>query len=154
TKGFAASVEGMVRAFRLYGHLNAQIDPLGRDHHTSLPELEPKSYGFSSSDMKALVDYEPLFGSEKVTLERLVARLRESYCGHIGVEYQNIPGSRSRTWLREQIESGDYATLNGEEDQRLIYKKLVEADGFETFLHRKYVGAKRFSLTGGDSLIP
>lgn len=154
TKGFAASVEAMVRAFRLHGHLIAQIDPLGRDRRTSQPELEPSLYGFTKSDMEAEVHYEPLFGAEKVTVRTLIARLRELYCGHIGVEYQNIPGSQARNWLRDQIERHDYAELDGEKDQRLILEKLIDADAFETFLHKKYVGAKRFSLTGGDALIP
>ncbi len=154
TKGFAASVEAMVRAFRLHGHLVANIDPLGRDRRTAPPELDPSSYGFTKSDMKSQVHYEPLFGSEKVTVETLIDRLHDLYCGHIGVEYQNIPGSEARTWLRDQIESNDYAELDGDKDRKLILEKLVDADAFETFLHKKYVGAKRFSLTGGDALIP
>ncbi len=154
TKGFAASVEAMVRAFRLHGHLIATIDPLGRDRSTSPPELEPRLYGLKEEDMDAQVHYEPLFGSEKVSLRRLIERLQELYCGHIGVEYQNIPGSQARTWLREQIESHDYAELDGDRDRRLILEKLYDADAFETFLDKKYVGAKRFSLTGGDALIP
>ena len=154
TKGFAASVEAMVRAFRLHGHLAAKIDPLGRDRRTTQPELDPGSYGFTEKDMTALVNYEPLFGNEKVTIKHLIARLKSLYCGHIGVEYQNIPGSKARTWLRDQIEGHDYAELDGPREKKLIHKKLVDADAFETFLHKKYVGAKRFSLTGGDALIP
>ena len=154
TKGFAANVEAMVRAFRLHGHLVAKIDPLGRDRRTAPPELNPVTYGLSDADMKALVYYEPLFGSQKVTIETLLGRLHDLYCGHIGVEYQNIPGSEARSWLRKQIESRDYAELDGDGDRKLILKKLVAADSFETFLHTKYVGAKRFSLTGGDTLIP
>ncbi len=154
TKGFAASVEAMVRAFRLHGHLIAQIDPLGRDRRTSPPELDPKLYGLTRDDMQAQVAYEPLFGSEKVTIRQLVDRLRALYCDHIGVEYQNIPGSQARRWLRDQIERHDYAELEGDEERRSILKKLIHADAFESFLHTKYVGAKRFSLTGGDALIP
>ncbi len=154
TKGFAASVEAMVRAFRLHGHLIAQIDPLGRDRRTSPRELEPSLYGFTKEDMQAQVYYEPLFGSEKVTIQKLTDRLRELYCGHIGVEYQNIPASQARNWLREQIESADYAELDEDRDRKLILEKLYDADAFETFLHKKYVGAKRFSLTGGDALVP
>ena len=154
TKGFAASVEAMVRAFRLHGHLIAQIDPLKRDRKTAPPELDPSLYGFTDDDMESLVHYEPLFGSEKVTLGTLLTRLRELYCDHIGVEYQNIPGSEARTWLRNQIERNDYAELEGDDDRKLILEGLIDADSFESFLHKKYVGAKRFSLTGGDALIP
>ncbi len=154
TKGFAASVEAMVRAFRLHGHLIAQIDPLGRDRRTSPPELDPALYGISKSDMDATIHYEPLFGSTKVTVAQLIDRLRSLYCDHIGVEYQNIPGSQARSWLRDQIERQDYAELNGDEERISILQNLINADSFESFLHKKYVGAKRFSLTGGDALIP
>ncbi|WP_199589859.1 2-oxoglutarate dehydrogenase E1 component [Lujinxingia litoralis] len=154
TEGFAARVEAIVRAFRLHGHLIAGIDPLDRPRHTSPPELEPSLYGFTSGDLKARVHYEPLFGSREVTLGELLQRLRDIYCGHIAVEYQNMPGSQSRTWLRDQIERNDYAELNPTEDGPHILDSLVEADAFETFLHKKYVGAKRFSLSGGESLIP
>ncbi len=154
TKGFAASVEAMVRAFRLHGHLNAQIDPLGFDRNTAPPELDPSLYGLNKGDMDATIHYEPLFGSQKVTVADLIERLEELYCSHIGVEYQNIPGSQARTWLRDQIERHDHAELNGDEERIEILRDLIAADSFESFLHKKYVGAKRFSLTGGDSLIP
>ncbi len=154
TKGFAANVEAMVRAFRLHGHLIARIDPLKRDRRTSQNELDPTVYGFTETDMEAQVGYEALFGERKVTVRTLIKRLREIYCHHIGVEYQNIPGAAARTWLREQIEGNDYAELNGADEQKLILDKLTDADAFETFLHKKYVGAKRFSLTGGCALIP
>ncbi|TXD34982.1 2-oxoglutarate dehydrogenase E1 component [Lujinxingia vulgaris] len=154
TEGFAARVEAIVRAFRLHGHLIAKIDPLDRPRRPAPPELEPSLYGFTSGDLKAKVNYEPLFGSREVTLGDLLQRLRDLYCGHIAVEYQNMPGSQSRTWLRDRIERNDYAPLDVAADGPHILKKLVDADAFETFLHKKYVGAKRFSLTGGESLIP
>ena len=154
TKGFAANVEAMVRSFRLHGHLIAQLDPLGRDRRTAPTELKPSLYGFSDSDMSSQITYEPLFGDQKVTLKQLIQRLRALYCAHIGVEYQSILGSRARSWLRDQIERQDYAEIAGDEERKLILEKLVAADAFETFLHTKYVGAKRFSLTGGDALIP
>src|SRR5690554_2396394 len=154
TEGFAARVEAIVRAFRLHGHLIAAIDPLDHPRRPAPPELEPSLYGFTASDLTAKVNYEPLFGSREVTLGELVQRLRDLYCGHIAVEYQNMPGSQSRTWLRDQIERNDYAQLDPKSDAPHILKKLVDADAFETFLHRKYVGAKRFSLSGGESLIP
>ncbi|MBA2664951.1 MAG: 2-oxoglutarate dehydrogenase E1 component [Bradymonadaceae bacterium] len=154
TEGFAARVEAIVRAHRLHGHLIARIDPLRRGRAIAPPELDPALYGFTTGDLKAKVRYEPLFGAEDVTLGRLLDRLRELYCGHIGVEYQNIPNSRRRTWLREQIERHDYAEIDSPKDEQLILNKLLDADAFETFLHRKYVGAKRFSVSGGDTLIP
>ncbi|MFU8804832.1 MAG: 2-oxoglutarate dehydrogenase E1 component [Bradymonadaceae bacterium] len=154
SEGFAARVEAMVRAYRLHGHLIAEIDPLNQPRRTPPPELDPTLYGFSKEDLSAKVYYEPLFGDIQVTLQRVIERLRELYCGHIAVEYQNVTGNQARVWLREQIERNDYAELEEPADQELILNKLLDADSFETFLHKKYVGAKRFSVSGGDSLIP
>ncbi|MFW5967471.1 MAG: 2-oxoglutarate dehydrogenase E1 component, partial [Persicimonas sp.] len=155
TEGFAARVEALVRAYRLHGHLAATIDPLERERAPKPPELDPERYGFTEADLDTPVRCEPLFGpDESTSLRRVLARLEELYCNGIAVEYQNIPVSRSRIWLREQIEKNNYADIDGADEKKRILRRLIEADSFETFLHKKYVGAKRFSITGGDSLIP
>ena len=167
SEGFAARVEALVQAYRLHGHLVAEIDPLGRPRPRSPeefdperyglqePELDPAEYGLSESDLDTTVHCEGLFETERnVTLREVVARVEELYCGSIGVEYQNIPTTRSRTWLREQIEEKGYASIDGATEKRAILRGLIEAESFESFLHQKYIGAKRFALTGGDSLIP
>lgn len=155
TEGFAARVEAIVRAYRLHGHLIAKIDPLDLPRMASAPpDLDPALYGFTKEDLKATVRYEPLFGSKEVTVEQVLDRLRTLYCGSIGVEYQDLRNAERRVWLRGQIERNDYAEIDSPTDERLILNKLMDADAFESFLHRKYVGAKRFSITGGDTLIP
>jgi 2-oxoglutarate dehydrogenase E1 component len=155
TEGFAARVEALVRAYRLHGHLIAKIDPLQRDRPPAPPELDPSMYGFSKSDMDTPVRCDPLFGSNEMSsLREVLARLEQLYCDGIAVEYQDMPVSRSRDWLREQIEENGYAELEGPEEKLHILERLIEADSFETFLHKKYVGAKRFSVTGADALIP
>jgi 2-oxoglutarate dehydrogenase E1 component len=155
SEGFAARVEALVRAYRLHGHLIAKIDPLQRDRPPAPPELDPASYGFDKSDMDTPVRCEPLFGTnEASSLREVLARLEQLYCDGIAVEYQDMPVSRSRNWLKEQIEKNGYAEIEGPEEKLHILERLIEADSFETFLHKKYVGAKRFSVTGGDSLIP
>ncbi|MFP4598078.1 MAG: 2-oxoglutarate dehydrogenase E1 component [Persicimonas sp.] len=155
TEGFAARVEALVRAYRLHGHLIAQIDPLQRERPPAPPELDPGLYGFSKEDMDTPVRCEPLFGENDVTsLREVLARLEHLYCDSIAVEYQDIPDSRPRAWLRDQIEKNNYADLDGADEKKRILERLIEADAFETFLHTKYVGAKRFSVTGGDALIP
>ncbi len=155
TEGFAARVEALVRAYRLHGHLIADIDPLERPRPPAPPELDPASYGFSSGDMDTPVRCEPLFGAnETTTLRQVKERLEQLYCRSIAVEYQDMPVTRSRSWLREQIEKQGYAGIDGPEEKVRILQRLVEADSFESFLHKKYVGAKRFSVTGGDALIP
>ncbi|MFB6351704.1 MAG: hypothetical protein ABEK29_07955, partial [Bradymonadaceae bacterium] len=119
------------------------------------PELDPAQYGLEESDLDAQVYCKGLFESDReVTLREVIDRVETLYCGTIGVEYQNIPTTRSRTWLREQIEENDYAEIDGEDERKSILRSLLEAESFESFLHQKYIGAKRFALTGGDSLIP
>jgi 2-oxoglutarate dehydrogenase E1 component len=166
-EGFAARVEALVRSYRLHGHLVANIDPLGRRRPKTPaewdperygerePDLDPSEYGLTDEDLDAEVRAEGLFPSDrKVTVRQVIDRLESLYCQHIGVEYQSIPVSRPRNWLREQIETNDYASIGGEEEQKRILKRLIEAESFESFIHQKYIGAKRFGLTGGDSLIP
>jgi 2-oxoglutarate dehydrogenase E1 component len=152
---FAARVRALVRAYRLHGHLTAQIDPLGRPHAGEPPpELDPARYGITETDMDTPVLCEALFGNEEVSLRRVMERLQALYCDHIGIEFQNIPDNVPRQWLRRQIEVNEYAPIAGSEERIRILRHLVDADAFESFLHKKYVGAKRFSLSGGDSLIP
>ncbi|WP_222615418.1 2-oxoglutarate dehydrogenase E1 component [Persicimonas caeni] len=155
TEGFAARIEALVRAYRLHGHLIAKIDPLDRSRPPAPPELDPATYGFSDSDLDTPVRCEPLFGSnETSSLREVLERLKQLYCDGIAVEYQDMPVSRSRSWLREQIEKNSYASIDGADEKKRILQRLIEADSFESFLHKKYVGAKRFSITGGDTLIP
>ena len=154
TAGFAAEVESIMRAYRLYGHLISHIDPLRHTPTEAPPELDPATYGFGPEDMSTPVQCEALFGSESVPLSKMLERLKELYCGPIAIEYQYLSDSAQRQWLRSEIEGNFYARIEGAEDKKRILQALVDADSFETFLHKKYIGAKRFSLTGGDSLIP
>jgi 2-oxoglutarate dehydrogenase E1 component len=149
----ASRARALLRAYRLHGHLASKIDPLGLPHSEFPPELEVLSNGISDHDWSREVVCEALFGSETVTLQRVLKKLEALYCGSIGVELQNITNPQQRKWLRTQIERNDFAALDDNE-RRQIIEGLSDADAFETFLHTKYVGAKRFSLTGGDALIP
>ena len=152
---FAARVRAIVRAYRLHGHLTSKIDPLGRPHAGEPPpELDPERYGIRAEDMDTPVLCEALFGNEEVTLQRVMDRLQMLYCGHIATEFQNIPDNEPRSWLRKQIEINEYAPIAGAAERVKILDQLTDAEAFEDFLHKKYVGAKRFSLSGGDALIP
>ena len=155
TTKFAARVRALVRAYRLHGHLTASLDPLGRPHAGEPPpDLDPARYGIEAQDMQTPVLCEALFGNEEVTLQRVMKKLRSLYCGTIAIEFQNIPDNEPRSWLRKQIEVNEYAPITGAEERLEILDQLTAAEAFEDFLHKKYVGAKRFSLSGGDSLIP
>ena len=152
---FAARVRALVRAYRLHGHLTAKLDPLGRPHAGEPPpDLDPARYAIKDEDMQTPVLCEALFGNEEVTMERVMEKLRALYCGHIAIEFQNIPDNEPRSWLRKQIEVNEYAPIAGGEERVRILDQLTDSESFEEFLHKKYVGAKRFSLSGGDSLIP
>ncbi len=152
---FAARVRALVRAYRLHGHLTAKLDPLGRPHAGEPPpDLDPARYAIGDDDMQTPVLCEALFGNEEVTMARVMEKLNALYCGHIAIEFQNIPDNEPRSWLRKQIEVNEYAPITGAEERIRILKQLTGAEAFEDFLHKKYVGAKRFSLSGGDSLIP
>lgn len=152
--GFAAKVETMLRAYRLHGHAVAAIDPLDSRNSNPQPELDPATYGFGPEDLDTPVRCEDLFNGEEVPLGRIIERLRELYCGSIAIEYQYIEDPQVRQWLRYEVERKNYAEINGPSGKKRILEGLLDADAFETFLKRKYQTAKRFSLTGGDALIP
>ena len=155
SSGFAAKVETLVRAYRLYGHKGASINPLFHEPPDLPPELDPANHGISEADMSAPVRCEALFNGREVELGQVVERLREIYCGPITIEYQHISETESRRWIRSEVERHTYAELGDDApDQTTILKDLLDADSFESFLQKKYGASKRFSLTGGDSLIP
>ncbi len=154
TAKFAARVAALVRAYRLRGHLVADLDPLGRQRVNSPPGLEPSHHGFTDDDLKVPVLYKSLFGDREVTLGELIERLKHLYCKHVAVEFWDIPQAERRLWLRQQIELNEYSPLKGADEKIRIFEQLCDADAFEMFLHKKYIGAKRFGITGGDALIP
>ncbi|HUM13880.1 MAG TPA: 2-oxoglutarate dehydrogenase E1 component [Myxococcaceae bacterium] len=153
-----ARVDQTLYAFRLRGHLLAQLDPLGRPrpqmHH--IADLAMASDGeFRPEELEQLVDSSEVFADRKrVKLRELLARLRRTYCGHLGVEYMTLLDSDRRRWLMPRMEHSENQLNPGPAEQRRILEKLTYADTFEAFIHTKYQGAKRFSVDGGESLLP
>jgi 2-oxoglutarate dehydrogenase E1 component len=163
-----AGVLKLVTAYRSRGHLAAKLDPLELEQtyppvdlqelgllpRPSAPDLEPSFHGLGAEDMETEFTTSFLAGPQKLKLKDLVARLKATYASSIGAEFMHIADAAQRRWVHEQIEraGGDYA-LSADEKKQLL-EKLVQADGLERYLHTKYVGQKRFSLEGGDSLIP
>jgi 2-oxoglutarate dehydrogenase E1 component len=149
-----ARVYQLVHAYRASGHLHAHLDPLSPPPSLP-PELGIEAFGFSPADLGRQFRVADLAGPEVQTLGEIVERMRETYCRSIGVEYIHIEHVEQRVWLREQMEgSRNRIALRREEELRIL-TKLVEAEVFEQFLHRSYeAGTKRFSLEGGESLIP
>lgn len=146
----------LINAYRRLGHLQADLDPLRLMKPIYNPTLELAYYGFTDQDLKKTFNVGSFTGLNKstATLGEIHEGLRRIYCGHIGFEYMHINRSDEVEWIRERIEQG-YANFNlTPEAKKSILDRLVVADGLEKYLGFKYVGQKRFSLEGGDSLIP
>lgn len=147
-----ARIVTLIRAFRSLGHTAAWLDPLD-DAPPIQPELSLEYLGIHPSEMEQQVAT-PLFGKgEPIKLRDLVDRLRRIYCGKIGYEFMHIQVPEMRNWLMRKIEASVDRIYPSIEEKKLAFKWLAQADLFEKFLHKKFVGQKRFSLEGGDALI-
>lgn len=146
-------VERLVRAYRGRGHIQAHLDPLDQNARY-VPELDPQYYGFTDADMDREFYCETMITEGRLTLRQIVSRLREIYCGSIAFQYLHIDDMRMRHWLQERIEGQQYWEPLPRKIQRHILTRLTDATMFEQFVRRKFVGAKSFSLEGGESLIP
>ncbi|WP_108484969.1 2-oxoglutarate dehydrogenase E1 component [Oceaniglobus ichthyenteri] len=144
----------MIRAYRIRGHLAADLDPLDMRDETPHPELEPASYGFKESDMDRPIFIDNVLGLEIATMRQIVDIVRRTYCGTFALQYMHISDPEQASWLKERIEGYGKEIAFTREGRKAILNKLVEAEGFEKFLHVKYMGTKRFGLDGGESLIP
>ncbi len=149
-----AKVLQLINAYRKRGHLLADIDPLNMTSHYS-PELELENYGLTIWDLDREFITDGLHGKDRATLREILWVLRRAYCGKVGIEYRHIQSREEIAWLREKIrqEFVDTEPLSPETQKELLLK-LIEAEQFEQFLHRKYLGQKRFSLEGCETLIP
>jgi 2-oxoglutarate dehydrogenase E1 component len=144
----------LIRSYRQRGHLIAKLDPLGLLESEYLDELHPESYGFKKEDYKKKIYLDGVINKEHSNIREILNFLKKTYCGSVGYEYMHISNPTERKWFRDRVEKSEDVlqfTKNGKE---AILKKLIQAEGFEKFLHTKYVGTKRFGLDGGESLIP
>ncbi len=143
----------MIRSYRQRGHLIAKLDPLGLRETDYLDELHPESYGFKKEEYNNKIFLDGVINKQYSNISEILKFLRDKYCGSLGYEYMHISNPTERKWFRDRVEKADdfKFTQNGKE---AILKKLIQAEGFEKFLHTKYVGSKRFGLDGGESLIP
>jgi len=145
----------MIRAYRMRGHLKANLDPLGiATTPGDASELDPATYGFAEPDYDRPVFLDFVLGLETATLREILAILRRTYCGNVGVQYMHISDPKEKAWLQERIEGRDKEIVFTPEGKVAILKKLIEAQGFEQFLHRRFPGTKRFGLDGGESMVP
>jgi 2-oxoglutarate dehydrogenase E1 component len=143
----------LINAYRVRGHLLADLDPLEYKVGKH-PELDPQYYGFTIWDLDRDFVCGNLCGRQEAKLRDILDTLRETYCGHIGPEYMHIQETEQKRWLQDRMEPArNKQPLDGATKRRIL-QKLNDAESFEKFLHTKYVGHKRFSLEGAESLIP
>jgi len=144
----------LIRAYRVRGHLEANLDPLRLKAQQQHPELHPASYGFAEADMDRPIYIDNVLGLETATLRQILERARATYCGSVGVEYMHIQDPAQKAWLQERIESAHNRTEFSAADKTAILSQLTAAELFERFLDKKYTGTKRFGLDGGEATIP
>ena len=144
----------LIRAFRVRGHLESNLDPLGLVEPPPHPELDPKSYGFRDADMDRPIFINWVLGRETATLREIVDICRRTYCGSIGVEFMHIQEPEQKAWIQERIENVENRTEFTVPGKRAILERLTAAETFEKFLDKKYTGTKRFGLDGAESAIP
>ncbi len=144
----------MIRAYRVRGHLEADLDPLGLREIEPHPELDPKSYGFSDADLERPIFVNNVLGFETATLTRIMERLRKTYCDKIGVEYMHIQEPDQKAWIQERIENIDNRTEFTDRGKKTILERLSATEAFEVFLDKKYTGTKRFGIDGGEAMLP
>jgi len=144
----------LIRAYRIRGHLIADLDPLGLQQQTVHPELDPTSLGFTEADMDRPIFIDHVLGLETATLREILAILQRTYCGTFAVEFMHITDPEQKAWLQQRIEGPDKDISFTPEGKKAILNKLIEAEGFENFLNVKYTGTKRFGLDGAEAMVP
>ena len=144
----------LIRSYRVRGHLEARLDPLGLQIPKPHAELDPRSYGFTDSDLDKPIFIDNVLGRETATLREIVTILRETYCGPIGVEFMHIQDPEQKAWIQRKVEGAPWRTVFNAGAKRTILTQLTEAEGFEAFCQKRYVTTKRFGLEGGEVTIP
>jgi 2-oxoglutarate dehydrogenase E1 component len=144
----------MIRVYRVRGHLEARLDPLGLQIPKSHPELDPKTYGFTEADYDRPIFIDGVLGRDTATVREILDVVRTAYCGPIGVEFMHIQDPDQKSWIQRRIEGAPWHKSFGDDERRVILRQLTEAEGFEAFCQKRFVGTKRFGLEGGEVTIP
>jgi 2-oxoglutarate dehydrogenase E1 component len=149
-----AGVSRLVNSYRIRGHENAQLDPLGKQHHDPVADLELEFHDLDHTDLEHEFDTGSLAAPGRLKLAEILDLVKRVYCKSVGVEYMHIVDTVKRDWLRHRLEGSKGFYEVSDEERLRILQMLTAAEGLEKYLHTRYVGQKRFSLEGGDSLIP
>lgn len=144
----------LIRAYRVRGHLIADLDPLHQESTPIHPELEPETYGFGENDLDRPIFLDGVLGFESATMRQILEIVRRAYSGKIGVEFMHISEPEQKSWIQQRIETALGRPKTEVEEKKRILKNMVEVEAFERFLHTKYPSTKRFSIEGGEAFIP
>jgi len=149
-----SAVLRLINAYRVRGHQRAQLDPLRLEPLPTVQDLDPGFQGLDDGDLDMTFNTGSLVGPEQATLREIIARLDHIYCSTIGAEYMHITDTAQKRWIQQRLESNDWEAQFSDRQRRHVLERLIAAEGLERYLHTRYVGQKRFSLEGGESLIP
>ncbi len=149
-----AAVLRLINAHRVRGHQAAEVDPIRLRERPPVEDLDPAYHGLTAADLDTVFNSGSLFGIGDAPLRDILAHVRRIYTGPIGAEYMHITDTREKRWIQERIESDGYARLGDAGASVRLLERLTAAEGLERYLHTRYVGQKRFSLEGGEGLIP
>ena len=144
----------LINAYRFRGHQHAGINPLQNNHQADVPELDLAYHQLGPADMHTVFETGSLAGPETLTLREIYEKIRETYCGAVGAEYMHITETAEKRWIQQRLELPRGKIKLSLDEKINILQQLSNAEGLEKYLHTKYVGQKRFSLEGGESLIP
>ena len=152
TAEFARGAEALFRSYRARGHLIAKVDPLGAPR--PMPrDLEPSFFGFTEADLDRTIA-DPISDGAPIPMRQILARLKRTYCGSVGAHYLHIEDTSIRDWLQHRMERSENHARLSREEQLKVLRRLTEAQVFEDFIQKKYIGSKSFSIEGSESLIP
>ncbi len=144
----------LIRSYRVRGHLEARLDPLGLTVPPPHPELNPRTYGFTDADLDKPIFIDNVLGRESATLREIVQILRDTYCGSIAVEFMHIQDPDQKAWIQREVEGAPWRTAFDAAEKHRILEELTAAEGFEAFCQKRYTTTKRFGLDGGEVTIP
>ena len=144
----------LIRAYRIRGHLIADLDPLGLQQKKEHPELKPETYGFTKKDYSKKIFLDGVLGLQYASLNEILNILKKTYSSKIGYEFMHMGDPEEKAWIRDRIEGPNKGIEFTENGKRAILNKIIQAEGFEKYLHVKFVGTKRFGLDGAESLVP
>jgi 2-oxoglutarate dehydrogenase E1 component len=144
----------LIRAYRVRGHLIANLDPLGLKKPDVHPELDPATYGFGSEDMDRDIYIDGVLGLEYATLATIMEILKRTYCETLGVQFMQVSDPEEKSWIQQRIEGPEKEISFSKEGRLAILQKLIEGETFEQLIHKRYPGTKRFGIDGAESLLP